>query len=633
LSRLPSPVDGLFFWSFYRARDSELCLRELLAYALGLPRPPEVSASYCVDHLLPRLRAERWAVVLDGAEVAQHEAGPWHGRFIHPELGRLLEGLAAEPAPGVVVLTTRFPLPTLERRPFARLICLAGLDTESARGLLASLGVRGAAADLDRLAALAGHHAKAVELLGTYAVRFAGGAAQLPELPAADLPGASDEERCVARVLAVFQQELPAEAQDVLALATAFREPATEGLLLDYLRSAPVENLLHAHWGRAYTPFRDRPGGWLEGQIEELVGLRLLERVGPGAVPVIDAHPLVRRSFEHARGPAGRHEGARARAGFLHSRPDRSRPASLEEAREEIELFHAHCDAGLWGEADGVLVALENPKHRFLAPALERDLLLSFFPAGDWRHPPLWPGFGRWRSLAICLEMLGQYEEALEVYASVPANTALCGDALIALGRLGPLLAQARAGAPWEPLWQAYRCHALAVAGRRGEALALARSLVPLDVYEWVHVFECRLRTWSVPELDLGSILACSPPAGAQRWADLARRRMRADYRRVTGDGAGLDEEYAELVEAYDRGGLAWERALTRLSQAAWLLEQGWVEEALTVNEVTLELARVHGLRLLRWDALRLAGRVAEASALAGELGFTPALRLSGGGG
>src|SRR5262249_46138892 len=162
------------------------------------------------------------------------------------------------------------------------------------------------------------------------------------------------------------------------------------------------------------------------------------------------------------------------------------RPAGVEEAGEEIELFHAHCDAGLWGEADGVLVALENPKHRFLAPALERDLLLRFFPGGDWRRPPLWPGFGRWRSLAICLEMLGQYQEALEVYR--PADAALRGDALLALGRLAPLLQQLRVPHPWDALWQAYRCHALALAGRPAEAVALARGLVPLHAYHRVPV-------------------------------------------------------------------------------------------------------------------------------------------------
>ncbi len=46
----------------------------------------------------------------DGTEVVQHEQGAWRGRFLHPELGRLIESLAEEPMPGVLALTTRFEL-------------------------------------------------------------------------------------------------------------------------------------------------------------------------------------------------------------------------------------------------------------------------------------------------------------------------------------------------------------------------------------------------------------------------------------------------------------------------------------------------------------------------------------------
>src|SRR5581483_7336482 len=144
-------------------------------------------------------------------------------------------------------------------------------------------------------------------------------------------------------------------------------------------------------------------------------------------------------------------------------------------AREEIELFHAYCDGGLWNEADRTYVALEKPKHRFLAPALERDMLLRFFPHGDWRQPPLWPGFGRYRSLAISYELLGCFEDALAVYR--PADAPLRGDALLALGRLEPLLHPAQVPHPWNSLWQAYRVHALALAGQANEALTLIRTL------------------------------------------------------------------------------------------------------------------------------------------------------------
>jgi hypothetical protein len=272
-----------------------------------------------------------------------------------------------------------------------------------------------------------------------------------------------------------------------------------------------------------------------------------------------------------------------------------------------VELFHAYCDAGLWNEADGVYVALDNPKHRFLAPTFERDLLLRFFPGGDWRRPPLWPGFGRYRSLAICLELLGQFDEALEAYRE--ADAPLRGDALIALGRLGPLLDQPQATHPWQTLWQAYRAHALALAGRAVEAAALVRTLVPVDVYEWIHVFECLLRTGQLGALDVRSFLYRPPHAAEQRWSDLARQRMQADYRRVTADRPpdDLGAVYEALLEAYDRGGLPYERCLTRLGYVRWLLSRGRDAEARAVNAVTREVARRHEMRIVEADAGALA--------------------------
>jgi hypothetical protein len=608
--------DGVFLWSFYRGKDADLCLRSLYAYAEGLDQPPELSASYCVDHLLPRLRGERWAIVLDGTEVVQYDGGSWLGRFLHPELGRLLEDLSAEPLPGVVVLTTRFPLPTLISRRHCRLLSLSGLDAASGRALLTSLGVRGEPALLDQVVEAGGHHAKAVELLGTFLVSYhrgdAGAYKELPVLP--HVEGASEEEHRVARVLAAFQQALARETQDILALATAFRDPPSEPRLLEYLASDPVRTLLHDTWGRTYPPFMRRPSGWLREQIQWLIDLRLLERVGragPASTPVIDAHPLVRRAFDQSLGAGRQGQSAGTRAGFLRGRPDRRRPDTLEEAREEVEMFHAYCDAGLWQEADSTFVALDNPKHRFLSPVLERDLLLRFFPDGDWRRPPRWVGFGRHRSLAISFELLGQFEDALGAYRA--ADAPLRGDALLALGRLGPLLEQPSVPPPWQTLWKAYRCHALCLAGRVAEAVALAKSLVPVDVYEWVHVFECLLRAGQLTALDVGSILFRPPHAGEHRWADLSRRRMRADYVRVVGGAAPLDlgREYRDLLDAYDRGGLPFERALTRLSYAAWLLDAGQSEQAESVDHVALNLARQYSMRVLEADCLMLLAAIA----------------------
>jgi hypothetical protein len=610
LTSAAQPPDGIFLWSFYRGKDADLCLRELYAYAEGMAHAAELSASYCVDHLLPILRRERWALVFDGVEVAQYESGPWQGRFVHPELGRLLEELASEPMPGVVLLTSRFALPELERRKHARIVTLAGLDEKSACHLLQTVGVQGNQQELRAAATACGFHAKAVELLGTYLVRFEAGHArrheQMPEVP--EMPGASVEEQKVARVLAGFQKRLPPEAQDVLALATAFRDPPTEVRLREYLASAPAKTLLHETWKRDYIPFSERGADWVPTMIDDLVHLRLLERVGSGVShhneTVIDAHPLVRRAFEHALGAAGRRQSSQARAGFLRGRPDRRRPATLDEAREDVEMFYAYCDAGLWDEADAAYAALDNPRYRFVAPALERDLLLRFFPEGDWRQPPLWPRFARQRSLAICLELLGRFDDAIDAYRADDAP--LRGDALLALGQLKPLLTQERAGHPWDILWQCYRAHALCLAGKTDEAVALAGRLVPTDIYEWTHIFECLLRTLQLSAMDLRSFLYRPPNAAGNRWSDLARRRMQLDYLRITEPGRDLAAEYRELIEEYDQAGLPFERALTRLGFVRWLLTRNDVAQVEAVNALTLQLARTQGMRILEADAWEL---------------------------
>jgi hypothetical protein len=601
-SRSETDLDGVFLWSFYRGKDSDECLRTLYAYAEGLPGPPDVAASFCVDRLIPLLRRERWAIVFDGAEVVQHESGAWRGRFTHPELGRLIETLAEESMPGVVALTTRFELPTLAHRRHAVSRPLSTLDVESGVQLLRSLGVRGEDAPLSAGVAAAGGHAKAVELLGTWLARWHGGAAaaidQLPPLPVEE---GSDEERYVLRILTAFHHTLPAESKDIVALTTAFRQPPTARILHRYLVSDSVGRLLAAEWHREYQPFAERPAGWIEREIGSLVDLRLLERVSlrldradPEA-DVFDAHPLVRRGFENVVGSGGAAD-ALARVGFLRGRPDRQVPTSIADAREEVELFHAYCEAGLWSEADSALRGLDNPKHRFLAPAFERDLLLCFFPENDWRQPPVWPGFGRHRSLAICAEMLGQFSEAIDIYR--PQDAALRGDALIALGRLDAIRRQEHVPHPWQPLWQAYRAHALCLLGDTDASLRLAQGAIPLDIYEWVHLFEALLRLDRTDVLDYRNL----PAGDDSEWTRLARRRLELDRRRRTGD-EDLTRPLLELIEAYDRAGLPYERGLTRLSLARHSQSRGHEETAKSAAKAALEIGRTYQMPIVAADA------------------------------
>jgi hypothetical protein len=128
-------------------------------------------------------------------------------------------------------------------------------------------------------------------------------------------------------------------------------------------------------------------------------------------------------------------------------------------------------------------------------------------------------------------------------------------------------------------------------------------------MYEWVHVFECLLRSGRLEAVDARSMLFRSPHAAEHRWSDLARQRLRLDYRRIMEPGAELDSEYRELLEAYDCAGLPYERAVTRLSYARWLLRHGG--DAPAVNRVTLALSRQYAMRVVEADAWELATDIA----------------------
>jgi hypothetical protein len=614
LDRLPCQVDGLFFWSFYRGKEPDLCLRELFAYATGRPGA-NVSASYCVDAVLPILRQEQWAVIFDGLEVVQYERGNWFGRIQHPELARFLEELATDLAPGVVVLTSRFECTDLSHRKHFKVVWPGGLDSASSRNLLESFGVHGSPADIDAAIAACRSHPKAVELLGVYLARYRQGEARAwNELPdVTDAVGASAEELGVLRVLSALDGVLEQHAKDILALATAFRDPPTEECLLEYLLSDSVRTLISATWQRSYEPFAKQGAAWIAHQIQQLVDHRLLERVGAGAgglvSPRLDAHPLVRRAFDHSAGVAGRSANALARAGFLRGRPDRRVAADLAQAGPEIELFHAYCDAGLWEEADSAFAALQNPKYRFLAPGLERDLLQRFFPEGDHTRPPLWPRFARYRSLAICFELLGNYRTALECYRG--ADVPLRGDALLAVGDLTTLLNTRQAAAPWSNLWQAYRIHALCLAGRVAETQAAMSAFVPVDVYEWLHVFEALLRSGALARTDLSAILQQSLERAEHGWSRLAWQRMQIDFSRKTrSETVEIERPLRRILLAYDAAGLPWDRCLTRLSLASWLAEKEQFDEALEVINAIVNLANQYGFAILLRDALLLKAEV-----------------------
>ena len=83
---------------------------------------------------------------------------------------------------------------------------------------------------------------------------------------------------------------------------------------------------------------------------------------------------------------------------------------------------------------------------------------------------------------------------------------------------------------------------------------------------------------------------------------------MRADYLRVTAPGPpdGFRGRVPGNLEAYDRGGLPYERTLTRLGYCAVVAGARQGRQVPSVNAVTLEVARRHGMRIMEADAFQL---------------------------
>jgi hypothetical protein len=169
------------------------------------------------------------------------------------------------------------------------------------------------------------------------------------------------------------------------------------------------------------------------------------------------------------------------------------------------------------------------------------------------------------------------------------------------------------AAAPWSNLWQAYRAHALCLCGRTSEALEVCASFLPVDVYEWLHVFEVHLRCGGLGKLDLTATLDLGLQRAEHDWSRLAWQRMKIDYSRVCRVAPPSPEApLREIVQAYDAAGLPWERCLARLSLARELAGSGRGAEGLELADAAASLARQSGFPVLLRDALAIQEELAQ---------------------
>jgi len=93
--------------------------------------------------------------------------------------------------------------------------------------------------------------------------------------------------------------------------------------------------------------------------------------------------------------------------------------------------------------------------------------------------------------------------------------------------------------------------------------------------------------------------LNIQPGQKEHRWSDLARRRMKADYLQANQPALSLDEEYQELIEAYDQAGLPLERVLTRVRYACYIAKKGQGQSFAQLLSTARNLAQSHHMEPL----------------------------------
>jgi hypothetical protein len=267
-------------------------LRHAYRYFSG-GQKADASGAGLLYRLTERLiEGRRNLIVLDGLERVQRPPGDLKrgfGELEDPLLRQAVTRLAAGAGRTRCLITTRFPVPDLDRwegREYARLE-VDRLDRAAARQLLRRHGVRGDDRALDAVVDEYGSHALTLDHVGAYLADFCDGEpAAAARLEDPRLDSDTPEERKLARVLRAYEKALSPREVDLLVRSCIFRTGASVEALHAVFARTDVPGLCRELAGCSEEEFRRIAS--------RLAGLHLLLREPGGGYT---AHPAVRDHF------------------------------------------------------------------------------------------------------------------------------------------------------------------------------------------------------------------------------------------------------------------------------------------------------------------------------------------------
>ncbi|MBZ5729028.1 MAG: SIR2 family protein [Acidobacteriia bacterium] len=316
---------GVFFWSFYRERDTAVMLEALNEFA----QP-----------------GERLAIALDGLEVIQESPGTTgYGKLLDPTLAEALHRHSRARDGNLVLLTSRFPFPDLT--PYLgrglRSLPLASLGDSEGAALLKALGVGGRVEDRAQVSQQLDGHPLALRIFARSMPPDCGGdPTRLWTLIFGD--GDHTLEEKVRHLLEFYERRLPEAHRQVLGLLALFRAPVgvtTLDPLWKKLMDAPAP--------------LDRTLDFLHR--EHL----LTDDPGPEGEHRYACHPILRDHFR--RRMMGTEGFARNAASLLGEAPDAAQTRSLETVMPVMTAIELLLECGdLEAANDLYRSRLENGK-------------------------------------------------------------------------------------------------------------------------------------------------------------------------------------------------------------------------------------------------------------------------------
>jgi len=455
----------VYAWSAYsqganRRADAGTFFADALAFFghTGAELTDQVAQARALSKIIQK---ERSLLVLDGLEPLQGAPKDSGGKLKDKALATLIKRLA-DHNPGLVVITSRQPLPELREHKLVVSWPLEHLSTSAGVALLRQLGVRGRDTHLKAAVEEVEGHALSITLLGSYIASVEGGdirrrnrfrlekimdatveheaedqtdrlakrankimrgyVEQLQKLEGVSA-GGGDPELSLLNIVGLFDRPV-----DGSALAALVAEPhiggLTDGLLLHREKVRNFIGMVKEVRERPLSP--EERTQRLRFAKERLRALKIFAPATAGDPALIDAHPVVRQYFgdELKRSNAAAFATGHARLFEHYSRTGPELPDTLEEMQPLFYAIKHGCLAGSVQEAFQLYWDRISRKHdgysvRILGAVAPMVGLLGNFFDEPWRTPSSKLSSGARRELinqtAGLLTLSGRLREALEV--------------------------------------------------------------------------------------------------------------------------------------------------------------------------------------------------------------------------